>query len=75
MKTDFKTELRKKLSHTYIECEKNSGEVYRLYFTHKQVDKIMEMIDKVGLEYLGNDYTSDPKYTAFGNNNLITPDL
>jgi hypothetical protein len=38
------TILENKLSKTYVEETKNSGQVYRLYFTKKQIDKILQIL-------------------------------
>jgi hypothetical protein len=36
--------LKNKLSKTYVEETKNNGQVYRLYFTKKQIDKILQIL-------------------------------
>ena len=39
--------LRSKLAHTFILETTNAGQEYRVYFTKKQIDKILEIIKRV----------------------------
>lgn len=39
-------ELKSKLNRTWIEETTNSGQVYRQYFTKKQVDKLLQILIK-----------------------------
>ena len=43
-------EFKSKLIHTYINETTNSAQIYRLYFTKKQIDKIMQIMS----EYMKN---------------------
>jgi hypothetical protein len=40
------SELKGKLNRTWIEETTNSGQVYRQYFTKKQVNKLLEILVK-----------------------------
>jgi hypothetical protein len=39
-------ELKSKLTRTWTEETTNSGQVYRQYFTKKQVDKLLQILIK-----------------------------
>lgn len=47
IKPEQENKLKSKLSRTWIEETKNSGEVFRLYFTKRQRDKIIQIVRDV----------------------------